>query len=374
MAGFGLLLAGLSGAGKGLAASAEQEQKVSDEQMLMKQRSDLEEQKQLRIAEATRQATRQAGIKQGQDIGSAVTQMQNERDAAAINAANAGVEGGSNMTAADAQVLRDQPEARKAYGLLNPTRQSELEDRATAAERLGYLDAAKETRGTLQTEITNQRNEALDKSTNKRLDQQAEQNKATQEYQQRREDRLDRLASAQLEFSKARANKEDARSEQMAAREERMATVAAMKGVETDLKMIQKDLADPMLAPEQKAVLQTQRDQLMSEHNRYRAALAGTGIEGAAAPSKPFNPADFALNKGGSPGKQGGTTVPNPLANDKTAEPQNTKAMAVSAIDSALAKVSRDLASANARGDKAEVERLTAQFNELSQGRARAKQ
>ncbi len=370
----GLLFSGLSGAGKGLAASAEQDQRVYDEQRLMAERSRLDEEKANRIAEAQANRQRQAGIKQGQDIDLATTNLQNERDAAAINASNSGVEGGSSMSPADAQVLRNQPEARKAYGLLTPTRQSDLEDRATAAEKLGYLDAAKETRGQLQTEVTNQRNQAIDESTNKRLDQQDAANKATQQYQQRREDRLDRLASAQLEFSKARANKDDARAEQMADREQRSATVAAMKGVETDLKILQRDMADPMLQPEQKAVLQGQKDQLMAEHNRYRSALAGAGIDNSAKPDKPFNPADFRTGKpaGGNTPSKGVTTVDNPVQQSSAPSTQESpKDMAVKGLDAAINTTVRSLAAANNRGDKQEAARLNSLLQEQQAAKAK---
>lgn len=377
MSGLGVLFAGLSGAGKGLAQSAEQDQKVSDQMRLDAERSRLDEEKTARIEEARAQRQRQAGIQQGQDIGSAVNTMQNQRDADAINAANAGVEGGSNMSAADAQVLRNQPAARQAYGLLNPTRQSDLEDRATAAENLGYLDAAKETRGTLQSEITNQRNQNIDASTNKRLDLQEEAAKVTQEYQNRREDRLDRLATAQLAFSQARANKEDARAEQMADREQRQATASAMKGAETDIKGLQKELADPMLPPEQKTVLQTQLDLARADARRFRAALGGAGIEGSA-PKAGTPDALWSILNGGKAaaggGKQGGVTVANPVQADNAAPASTPKQQAVAALDIALRRTGKELADASARGDKAEVERLQKQFDEQSQGRARAQQ
>lgn len=330
MAGLGILFGALSGAGKGLAQSAEQDQKVSDQMRLEAERSRLDEERTARIEEARAQRQRQAGVQQGQDIGSVVNQMQNQRDADAINAANAGVEGGSNISAADAQILRTQPAARQAYGLLNPTRQSDLEDRATAAEKLGYLDAAKETRNTLQTEITNQRNQSLDESMNKRLDQQAEANKISQEYQNRREDRLDRLASAQMAFSQARANKEDARADQMAEREQRQATAAAMKGAETDIKGLQKEMADPMLAPEQKQVLQNQLDLARSDARRFRASLGGAGIEGSG-PKAGTPDALWSILNGGKSvagnGKQGGTIVPKPVQTDNVVKDNSTATM-----------------------------------------------
>lgn len=371
--GLGLLFSGLAGASKGLATGLDDEQQTADRMKLETLRSNLEEQKALRIAEAGRVATRQAGIQQGQDIDSSVNQMQNQRDAEAINAANAGVEGGSNMSAADAAVLRNQPEARKAYGLLNPTRQSDLEDRANAAEKLGYLDAARETRGALQTEVANQRNKDVDASTNRRLDQQDERQASLDKYNQRREDRLDRLATAQLSFQQARAGKEDARSEQMAEREQRNATVAAMKGAETDAKALQKEMADPMLAPEQKTVLQSQLDTARADARRFRNALGGAGIEGGGAPDKPFNPADFRTNKSGgsTPVKQGGTTVPNPIQQDAPVSQASPKDLAVRGIDTAINDTVRALAAAGNRGDKAESERLNNLLQEQQAAKAR---
>lgn len=375
----GLLFSGFAGASRGLSDSMEQTQKVSDEQMLMKQRSDLEEQKALRIAEATRQATRQAGIQQGQDIQAGVTQMQNQRDADAINAANQGVEGGSNMTAADAQVLRNNPEARKAYGLLAPARQSDLEDRATSATNQGYLDAARETRGELQTLISDKRAENQDTNTNRRLDLQEKLQQQQSEYNQRRESRMDRLAEAQLSFQKSRANKDDARAEQMATREERSATAMAMKGAETEIKQLQKDMADPMLDPKVKSLMQSQLDSTRLEARRYRERLSGAGIDGDKQPDKPFNPADFRPSSGGA--SSGSTPKSQPVANpfQPTASaaapaPQSVKQTAIAALDSSLQRTAQQLATANASGDKAEVQRLQSQFEQQRAARDRANQ
>lgn len=374
MAGLGLLFAGLSGAGKGLAAGAEQDQRVADEQKLYAERSRLEEEKALRIDEAKRTRERQAGIQQGQDIGAATSQLQNQRDAEAINA-----QYGSQASAEDVQALRTNPEARKAYGLLGSTRQTDLQDRATAAEGLGYLDAARETRGQLQTEIQNTRNEKVDESTNRRLDQQETRQAQMDKFSQRREDRLDRLADAQLSFQKSRAGKEDARAEQAAEREQRSATVAAMKGAETDARQLQKELADPLLAEEQKKVLQSQLEVARSDARRFRNALSGAGLEGSEKPPKAFNPNDFPVGGGKanvSAGSSGATRVANPVQEERSAPPakeQTTNQKAVAALDIALTNTGRDLAAANAKGDQAEIQRLTDIFNQQSAARERAK-
>jgi hypothetical protein len=309
--GLGLLLSGLSGAGKGAAEVGEQAQKVSDEQALMAARAKLEEEKQLRIEEARSQRERQAGIKQGKDISAGVNDIQNQRDAEAINAAN-----GSSMSAADAQVLRDNPAARKAYGLLDSNRKSDMQDRASAAEKLGYLDAAKEARGQVQDEITNKRAEDLDKNTNRRLDQQDTRQASMDKYNMNRESRLDRIAEAQLSFNKARAGKEDARSEQMAVREQRQATQYALKSAQDDIKTLEKEAADPMATPEQAANAKNQIGRLRSEAGRYRAALAAGGMEGSEAAPKAFDPADFPVGGKATP-KASAPAAPSATSSDE---------------------------------------------------------
>lgn len=375
MAGLGLLLSGLSGAGRGVAASAEQDQRLANEQALADQRARLEEEKLLRIDEVRRGRERQAGVQQGQDIGAETDRLQNQRDAEAINAKY-----GSNATAEDVQSLRSNPEARQAYGLLASTRQGGLEDRATAAENLGYLDAARETRGALQTEIQDQRQEAQHKSNERRLDQQDERQKALDKYNQRREDRLDRLAESQLAFQKARAGKSDAQAEQSAAREQRAATAAALKGAESDIRGLQKELADPLLAEQQKTVLQDQLNVARSDARRFRSALSSAGLEGSEAPSKPFNPADYSLG-GGSSG--GGNTpnakrTPNPFSDSGTpakateSEPRRTpEELARNGLDRAINDTVRALTAASNRGDAGETQRLNDLLQEQQRARSR---
>lgn len=370
MAGLGLLFSGLSGAGKGLAASAEQDQRVADETRLTQERARLEEEKQLRIDEAKRQRDRSAQVQQGVDIGAAVNQSQNQRDAEAINA-----KFGSTMSAEDAQALRTNPAARQAYGLLGSTRQSDLEDRANAAESLGYLDAARETRGALQAEIGNQRNKDLDESTTRRLDQQEKRQEQIDKFNQRREDRLDRLASAQLAFQQSRAGKEDARAEQMAEREQRSATVSAMKGAETDIKQLQKELADPLLAEEQKKVIQQQIEQARSDARRFRNALSGAGLEGSDTAPKKFNPDDYRIG-GAAPSRQAPAAqaqaapqrVPNPVAEERQQTPES---MAKSGLDTAISTTVRALTAATNKGDKDEEKRLNDLLQEQQRARAR---
>lgn len=310
MARLGLLFAGLSGAGNALSADLREEQRVANQSKLDAERARLEEQKALRIDEARRNRERQAAQQMGADITASTANLQNERDAAAINAAN-----GSNMTAADAAVLRNNPEARKAYGLLASTRQTDLEDRATAAEGLGYLDAAKETRGQLQTEFINQRTIKQDENADKRLDAEVAWREKQAALAAKREDRMMRVQEAQLAFQKARAAKADGDESKAAEREARMATTAALKGYETEIRQLSKDAADPMLAPEQKAVVQQQLAEAREMAGQLRKSLAGAGLEGSKPAAQNGLPdlSKYAVGGGAKSGTSGGERTANPF-------------------------------------------------------------
>lgn len=384
MAGLGLLFAGLSGAGKGVvdvanASQREQDEnrRVASEERLIQERARVDEEKQMRIDEAQRQRARQAGIQQGKDIDTATTALQNQRDAAAINGAN-----GSTMSAADAQVLRDNPQARKAYGLLDATRQSDLEDRGTAAEGLGYLDAAKESRGMIQTEIANTRNEKNDASNNRRLDETEKHNRFIEGIQLRSAARQDRVAEGTLALAKARAGKEDSRAEIADAKEQRLLTSKSLDSVMTDIKSLQTRLKDDqMMSPEAKADIEQEIKDRRNEATRYRKALAGAGLEGSEAPAKAFNPDNYMT--GGGKGVASGTatparsngTVANPVAAPSGSDqakpraetkiasgapnsPSSTRDMARSGLERAMEQTGRDLAKANQTGNRTEINRL----------------
>ena len=254
--GVGILLGGLAGAAQGFGSAIAQQQKFEDEKELLTERIKLEEEKQLRIDEITKQRTRQAGILQGQDISAEIARLMNERDATSINASQ-----GSSMTAEDAQILRGKPTARKAFGLEEETRKSILETRALAAENLGYLDAAKEARGQIQTEITNLRNEATDKSTNRRLD-------LLQNFEERRASRQD--------ASQAR---EETRLSESEARERRASTSKSLDSVMADIRSYEKEAADRLIAPERKAVVERQLSVLRNKAEHYQSLLDSVGIK-----------------------------------------------------------------------------------------------
>ena len=236
MAGLGLLFAGLSGAGKSIAEDIGEKQKNDHAMMLMKERADLEEQKQLAIDAAKRSRDAADRTKQGADISAGVTNLQNERDAAAINAKE-----GSNMTAADAAVLRNNPEARKAYGLLSATatesdmRQSQLRDEGSVAGGLGYSDVEKTKSAELRTEVQDARAEAATKDANRRMDE-------NEAYRRRSEARRAAIDEARLQREKDESVKTDAKQDQIQKREERLATSKNLDSVTQDIKALESSL------------------------------------------------------------------------------------------------------------------------------------
>lgn len=397
MAGLGILLAGISGGGKALAASAAADEESSRRQELMREQSRLEEEKALRIEEARRVATRAAGVRQGQEIsaGAGLLQAQrNQADADRINSENAGVLGGSNMSAADAATLRNAPaEARKAYGLLGATRQTDLEDRATAAENLGYLDAARETRGMLQTELTNQRNKDVDESTNRRLDMEEKRFEA-------QEKRAQQQLSAQISHWKAMESK--------AGGDPATQTLAKLKLAEFQMQSEwHAELAKaPLGSPEREALMQKGRDfewikdapndvttsvkRIDAEGNEITTTTKGVAkkAESGAGPSpdkiallraNPDKASDFDAKYGkGMAAKYleagGGkaVTARNPVQQDKKPEPASPRSSARSTLDAVINKTARDLTAANNAGNKAEAERLNKLLQEQQAARAKA--
>lgn len=373
MAGLGLLLGGLAGAGRGAAQVGAEDQRALVERDMAAERSRLEEERALRIDEARRSRERAGALKMGEDISAETTRAQNQADADAINA-----KFGTQMTAEDAAALRGNEEARKAYGLLAGSRQGDLETRASAAERLGYLEAARETRGQLQTELQDQRQEKQFKSNERRLDLQEERQKQMDAYNQKREARLDRLAESQIEFQKARANKEDKRHQDQTERELRLATRDALAGVNNQLKSLEKEAADPLLAPEQKEAIRNQMRELRIEGERYRGALAGAGLEGSMAPSKPFNPADFAFGgKSEAPAQRSAAPAaarPAPAPAPEPARRASPRELALQGYEAAIAQTAQQLAAAQNRGDNAEVSRLNTLLQQQQAAKARTVQ
>jgi len=285
----GLLFGALAGAGGAIADIAKKDQDAASDEKRARMLADLEEQKTLRIEEARAQRQRQAGIAQGSQIASEASRLRGQSDAAAINA-----KFGSNAAAEDVAALDNNPGARKAYGLPELGRLGSLETRAQAAENLGYLDASRETRGLIQAEIGNLRNEANDKATNRRLDL-AEANSA------RSAARQEALAAAQIAHIKAQTAYQSSQDELLYKKEARSATYDALNGANQDIKGIEKQMSDPMIDENLKGILNIQLSSTRDEAKRLRTALARSGLEGSEKPESKtgFDPAKYQI--GGKP-------------------------------------------------------------------------
>lgn len=373
MAGLGLLLGGLAGAGRGAAQVGAEDQRALVERDMAAERSRLEEERALRIDEARRSRERAGALKMGEDISAETTRAQNQADADAINA-----KFGTQMTAEDAAALRGNEEARKAYGLLAGGREGDLEARANAAERLGYLEAARETRGQLQVEQQGKRYDKEFESRERRADLAEKVAAENEQFRRRAQERQDRLAESQIAFQKARASKEDQRYKDQSERELRLATRDALAGVNNQLKSLEKEAADPLLAPEQKEAIRNQMRELRIEGERYRGALAGAGLEGSMAPSKPFNPADFAFGgKSEAPAQRSAAPAaarPAPAPAPEPARRASPREMALQGYEAAIAQTAQQLAAAQNRGDNAEVARLNDLLQQQQAAKARTVQ
>ena len=295
--GLGMLLSGLSSGGNAVAANADQETRMSNERTLMEERlnhekmliaerAKIDTEKQLSIDKTLKERSREYGILQGKEIESESNRAMNERDASAINAKE-----GSKMTAEDAQVLRNNPAARKAYGLPETTRQSSLEDRANAAEKLGYLDAAREIRGQIRNEIQDTKNADQTDLANKREDRIL---KFQEESLKRQDQNAKQNAYYQNQMLKASSDRDVLSN----TREQRAATAKALDGVNSLISQTNKEIKDT-IDPNDKKELQGKLRVLQDESMIYRKSLAGAGLEGSvrSSPEKPFNPADFSLQK-----------------------------------------------------------------------------
>jgi hypothetical protein len=292
--GKGLLFAALSGLGKGLADSAERDEKVriateaedkrmSHEKDMVAERARIEEQKLLRIAESKQRMDREEAASRGAAIDAETKRAQNQRIAEDINKKY-----GSSMSADDAESIRGNNEARKAYGLSESSRKADLSDRADAAQKLGYLDDAREARGQVQTEIANERLDLAEKKQDQQF-----------EYLKKQDARRERMAQAETKWRETRAEKEDTKAENIAKNNYRLTVQENLRSVDKDIKTFQKELADGMLDPKQKTIVEEQLAEAREQQKFYRSSLdeliglKKPGKPDAPRPDKPFDPNDF---------------------------------------------------------------------------------
>lgn len=187
------------------------DRQMQDESVLNRQKALADYAEQL---EEKKQRTRmQLQAELGQKINDSADQAYRQRIADRINADN-----GSSMTADDAKEIARNPNAMKAYGIIERTRAQELDDKASAADKIGATDQAKMIRDQQNVEINRENNE-------RRVKADEDRNKIAQAQI----DQRDRYSSALLE---QREKESDRRHSEAMARIDAMAakTTSAGKG------------------------------------------------------------------------------------------------------------------------------------------------
>lgn len=157
--------AGLGGAATSLADSYGKRNVAIEEDRLMKERARLDTERLRTVAQLQEEFAikgetrkREAAITEGREIDAAVADMQNERISKKVYA-----DEGPNLSSEDVHTMRSKPGGSRIDGLLHSTRQTDLEDKADVAAKLGYRDSAKGYREEAKTE-------AQEVISNKRID------------------------------------------------------------------------------------------------------------------------------------------------------------------------------------------------------------
>lgn len=151
-------LGGMGAAGQEMFSARMKSDMARDNELAVgKQRSDLELERQ-RTMEVFK---RNANLKAGQEINAAAGKMTADRLGKQIDNLN-DPEIGKLSPEDKALLANATPEQQKEVGILGGSRAQKYDDRATAAENLGYLDQAREARGQQQVEITRERNDKID--------------------------------------------------------------------------------------------------------------------------------------------------------------------------------------------------------------------
>ena len=304
--GMGLLFAGLSGAGKGLSESAVQSQKFSDEQALMQERARLEEEKQLRIDEVTRQRnaaplnrlqalTQQAA---GEDVP---VEAEPVTATTSAGAKEAGLQDGligmtreqvlaykdpAMLAQYDKQIAADNKLAQGAVaGQTRKRTSDEAFDAGMANAQTNDLEAYKAGTGLLSVRKDLRNADNADR----RADQADKRQADSVDANKRAQDRQDLLAQSRIEVDQAKIALEYAQSNGASAREvsalkreQINATKAAWNAVNAETKSLEKELADPMLSEAQKIVVKRQLDASRAVAKSYRDALSEAGLMGSA--------------------------------------------------------------------------------------------
>jgi hypothetical protein len=279
------LLGGVAGAAQGAAMSAIETQKnealAKREEALAKLRG--EERRENLKAETAEMATREEqkrGIiqRQMQSVSAREEQMRKDEEAAALARTNSvNTDPSTNLT--PDEVASMPAETRKLYDLPVEDEQTRLRRRIKAGEQEGVLDAAKEARGALQTEV----NAARDTERNRIADKRAD---TAMEYQRAAGERADNLARIREANAAKVSSDASERMRIQAERETRLATKDALTNAEAELKRIDAELKNT-IDPAAQEPLKLVKMQVQAEAKRYRTALAGSGIPLEAEPEKP---------------------------------------------------------------------------------------
>jgi hypothetical protein len=359
--------AGLGGAASSMADSYGRRNEAIEGDRIMKERQRLEMER-TRAVEAMREEfsirgearKRDAALTQAREIEAGVRDAQDKRISDRTQAPV-----GPSLSPEDVRAKRDQPGGSPISGLLNSTRRSEAEDRASVAAKLGYADAAKEYRNEARDEARSERDDVRDARENKRIDAQiAHQDKQLNAQIAHWEDIKKRSGGSGIEGMLAKAKLE----------EFQMQRAWQMELSKT-----------PVGSPERAALLQKGRDfewikdapndvtvtkkSFDENGNEITTTTKGVAQQTGAGPSKPFDPNDFRPKPSGA-AKPASAPVRADAA-PKAQERKSPKDMAIDGFDQAITKTARDLAAADRRGDKAEAARLNLLLQEQQRAKVR---
>lgn len=236
------------------------------------------------LDEKKQQTKLKLAAEMGQKISDGADQMNFGRIADGINQKN-----GSSMTADDAKEIAKNPEALKAYGIIDRSRAQTLDDKASVAEKLGALDQAKDIRGQQQVEISRERDEKRDAHMIKQ-DTLAEKRWQTQdEWQKSRAVIADRIASAQEARMGRMESNQSTQMEKAELRATQQSLQSVLKDAATEDDKIQAQMLSANTTPEQLKLLEG-RQKIVAQQRALASnellKLAGVEPAKAAEPAK----------------------------------------------------------------------------------------
>lgn len=239
------------------------------------------------FARADDDRKREQSAADGQAINNGAGEVNRARMAGLINSRN-----GSSMTADDAKVLENNPDAIKAYGMEPRSRSQEYDDKINVAEGRGLMGQAKELRGQQDVEIRrtheeNQtaKNDAQNAINNRRLDQQQEFNNARASIQ----DRLAAVAEARMARMESKQGQQMEKAELQSTR---LSLTSVLTDISKEADRIQV-LRSTAMDPAQTSLYDKQLETLRKDQGVARGRLnelAGVAPSQEAKPAPPPGP------------------------------------------------------------------------------------